>query len=77
MNLDWLRYSFGWDHGPVPQLSQNRVAEDGTRGSGTLYGMGLNYSLTGVFTTRSWLPKIGMTTPPQTLAEVRRLSCKS
>ena len=44
-----LRTAFGWDKWPAAQLAQNRVAEDGTRGSGSLYAMGLNYSLTGVF----------------------------
>lgn len=69
MNLDGYATAFGWDQWPVPQLSQNRVAEDGTRGSGTLYGMGLNYSLTGVFYNKKLAAQIGMTTPPQTLAE--------
>src|SRR3954471_10386404 len=45
-NLDDYATAFGWDKWPVPQLNQNRVAEDGTRGSGSLYAMGLNYSLT-------------------------------
>ena len=49
MNLDGYAKAFGWDKWPVPQLNQNRVAADGTRGSGALYAMGLNYSLTGVF----------------------------
>ena len=48
-NLDDYATAFGWDKWPVPQLNQNRVAADGTRGSGSLYAMGLNYSLTGVF----------------------------
>ena len=48
-NLDGYATAFGWDQWPVPQLAQNRVAEDGTRGSGSLYAMGLNYSLTGIF----------------------------
>ena len=48
-NLDDYATAFGWDKWPPAQLAQNRVAEDGTRGSGSLYAMGLNYSLTGVF----------------------------
>ena len=48
-NLDDYATAFGWDKWPAAQLAQNRVAEDGTRGSGSLYAMGLNYSLTGVF----------------------------
>ena len=48
-NLDDYVTAFGWDKCPPAQLAQNRVAEDGTRGSGSLYADGLNYSLTGVF----------------------------
>ena len=48
-NLDGYATEFGWDKWPAAQLAQNRVNADGTRGSGSLYAMGLNYSLTGVF----------------------------
>lgn len=68
-NLDEYAAAFGWDEWPVPQLNQNRVAEDGTRGSGSLYAMGLNYSLTGIFYNVEQAAQIGMTEPPQTLAE--------
>ena len=69
MDLDDYAAAFGWDEWPVPQLDQNRVSEDGIRGSGSLYAMGLNYSLTGVFYNRELAEQIGMTEPPQTLAE--------
>lgn len=69
MNLDGYAAAFGWDEWPVPQLNQNRIAEDGTRGSGALYAMGLNYSLTGVFYNKDLAAQIGMTEPPKTLAE--------
>ena len=72
-NLDDYATAFGWDEWPVPQLDQNRVAEDGTRGSGSLYAMGLNYSLTGIFYNRELAAQIGMTEPPQTLAEFEDL----
>jgi raffinose/stachyose/melibiose transport system substrate-binding protein len=73
MNLDTYAAAFGWDKWPVPQLSQNRVAEDGTRGSGSLYAMGLNYSLTGIFYNKTLAAQIGMTEPPKTLAEFEDL----
>jgi raffinose/stachyose/melibiose transport system substrate-binding protein len=57
----------------VPQLNQNRVGEDGTRGSGSLFAMGLNYSLTGIFYNKEQAAQIGMTEPPQTLAEFEAL----
>jgi raffinose/stachyose/melibiose transport system substrate-binding protein len=72
-NLDDYAASLGWDEWPVPQLNQNRVAEDGTRGSGSLFAMGLNYSLTGIFYNKEQAAQIGMTEPPQTLAEFEAL----
>jgi raffinose/stachyose/melibiose transport system substrate-binding protein len=72
-NLDDYAAAFGWDEWPVPQLNQNRVAEDGTRGSGSLYAMGLNYSLTGIFYNKELAAQIGMTEPPATLAELDEL----
>lgn len=72
-NLDGYAEAFGWNDWPVPQLNQNRVAEDGTRGSGSLYAMGLNYSLTGIFYNKELAAQIGMTEPPATLAEFEAL----
>ncbi len=76
-NLDGYATAFGWDKWPVPQLDQNRVAADGTRGSGSLYAMGLNYSLTGVFYNKQQATQIGMTTPPATLDEFDALLAKA
>ncbi len=76
-NLDSYATAFGWDKWPVPQLSQNRVAADGTRGSGSLYAMGLNYSLTGIFYNKKLAAQIGMTQPPKTLAEFEDLLAKA
>ncbi len=60
-NLDDYATAFGWDKWSAAQLAQNRVAEDGTRGSGSLYAMGLNYSMTGVFYNKELATQIGMT----------------
>lgn len=68
-NLDEYADAFGWNDWPVPQLDQNRVDAEGTRGSGSLYAMGLNYSLTGVFYNRDLAAQVGMTAPPATIAE--------
>ncbi len=76
-NLDDYATAFGWDKWPVPQLNQARVAEDGTRGSGSLYAMGLNYSLTGIFYNKKLAEQIGMTEPPKTLAEFEDLLAKA
>lgn len=76
-NLDGYAKAFGWDKWPVPQLNQNRVAADGTRGSGVLYAMGLNYSMTGVFYNKKLAAEIGMTSPPKTVAEFDSLLAKA
>src|SRR5690606_20204547 len=76
-NLDEYAEAFGWNEWPVPQLNQNRVDESGIRGSGSLYAMGLNYSLTGVFYNKTLAEQIGMTEPPQTLAEFDELLARA
>jgi raffinose/stachyose/melibiose transport system substrate-binding protein len=76
-NLDDYAKAYGWDKWPVPQLNQNRVGADGTRGSGSLYGMGLNYSLTGIFYNKKLAQQIGMTEAPKTLAEFEALLAKA
>jgi raffinose/stachyose/melibiose transport system substrate-binding protein len=77
LNLDSYAASQGWSKWPVPQLSQNRIAADGTRGSGALYAMGLNYSMTGVFYNKKLASQIGMKEPPKTLAEFESLLAKA
>ncbi|MEP7287078.1 MAG: ABC transporter substrate-binding protein [Chloroflexota bacterium] len=76
-NLDDYATTFGWDKWPVPQLNQNRVTAEGTRGSGALYAIGLNYSLTGIFYNKKLAAQIGMTQPPQTLDEFESLLAKA
>src|SRR5512138_2657906 len=76
-NLDGYATALGWDKWPVPQLDQNRVAADGTRGSGSLYAMGINYSLTGIFYNKKLAAQIGMTEPPKTVAELDDLLAKA
>jgi raffinose/stachyose/melibiose transport system substrate-binding protein len=76
-NLDEYATAYGWDQWPAAQLAQNRVAEDGTRGSGSLYAMGLNYSLTGAFYNKEKAAALGMTAPPQTVAEFDDLLAKA
>jgi raffinose/stachyose/melibiose transport system substrate-binding protein len=76
-NLDDYVTAFGWDKFPPAQLVQNRVAADGTRGSGSLYAFGLNYSLTGVFYNKQLATQIGMTQPPATVDEFEGLLAKA
>ena len=76
-NLDSYATAFGWDKFPAAQLAQNRVGSDGTRGSGSLYAMGLNYSLTGVFYNKKLAQQIGMTEAPKTVAEFEDLLARA
>jgi raffinose/stachyose/melibiose transport system substrate-binding protein len=76
-NLDGYVTAFGWDKWPASLLLQNRVAADGTRGSGSLYAAGLNYSTTGVFYSKKLAAQIGMTTAPTTVAEFEDLLAKA
>ncbi len=76
-NLDGYATAFGWDKWPAAELAQDRVATDGTRGSGSLYAAGLNYSLTGVFYNKKEAAQIGMTQPPATVAEFEDLLAKA
>ena len=72
-NFDEYAAAFGWSDWPVPQLNQNRLDANWVRGSGTLYAMGLNYSMTGVFYNKELAAQIGMTEPPKTVAEFEAL----
>jgi raffinose/stachyose/melibiose transport system substrate-binding protein len=77
-NLDGYAKAFGWDQWPASQLSQMRLGEGGRpRGEGSLYAMGLNFSMTGIFYNKELAEKIGMTEPPQTLAELDELLAKA
>jgi len=70
LDLDSHAEAFGWDEWPSSQLEQMRVDEDGRRGNGPLYAMGLNFSMTGVFYNKALAEEIGMTEPPATLEEL-------
>jgi raffinose/stachyose/melibiose transport system substrate-binding protein len=76
-NLDDYASAFGWNDWPVPQINQNRLDANWIRGSGTLYAMGLNYSMTGIFYNKALAAQIGMTEPPKTVAELEDLFAKA
>jgi raffinose/stachyose/melibiose transport system substrate-binding protein len=77
-NMDGYFTDFGWDKFPASQLVQLRVAEGGRpRGEGSLWAMGLNYSMTGVFYNKELAEKVGMTEAPSTLAELDALMAKA
>jgi raffinose/stachyose/melibiose transport system substrate-binding protein len=70
-NLDGYAAAYGWDKWPSSELVQVRLGPGGRpRGQGSLYAMGINYSMTGVFYNQTLAAKIGMTSAPATLAEL-------
>lgn len=77
-NLDPYFTAYGWDKFPASQLVQLRIPEGGgPRGTGSLYGVGLGYSVTGVFYNKSLAKQIGMTKPPTTIAEFEETLAKA
>lgn len=68
-NLDDYAESYGWTDFPASQLNQWRVGDDGVRGTGSLYGMGIGFTLTGVYYNKTLAEQAGIDGPPATLAE--------
>lgn len=69
-NLDPYFDAYGWDAWPASQLAPLRMSEDGIRGSGSLYQLGLGYSITGIYMNDKLAAQLGIDAPPQTLAEL-------
>jgi raffinose/stachyose/melibiose transport system substrate-binding protein len=77
-NLDGYFKQYSWNKFPASQLSQMRMGKSGRpRGVGSLWAMGLNYSLTGVFYNKTLANKVGMTSAPTTLAQLDALLAKA
>jgi hypothetical protein len=77
-NLNGYYRQYHWNTFPASQLASLRAAPTGRpRGSGPLWAMGVNYSLTGVFYNKALAAKIGMKSPPRTLAELDALLAKA
>lgn len=68
-NLDPYAEAYGWDAWPESQLSPLRMNDEGTRGSGPLYQVGLGYSVTGIFMNTAIAEELGIDAPPATMAE--------
>ena len=68
-SLDGYFEQFGWDAFSESQLAQTRVSDQGVRGTGTLYGVGAGYSITGVMYNKELAGQIGFDSPPATLDE--------
>lgn len=69
-NLDPYVEAYGWDAWPETQLAPLRMNEEGIRGSGPLYQVGLGYSITGIYMNTAIAEELGIDGPPQTMAEL-------
>lgn len=68
-NLDAYAEAYGWNEWPSGTMDQLRTPGDGTRGSGSLYGLGIGYSVTGVYYNKAIAEDLGLTMPPETIEE--------
>jgi raffinose/stachyose/melibiose transport system substrate-binding protein len=76
-NLNGYFKQYGWSKFPASQLASLRAAPAGKpRGTGPLWAMGVNYSLTGVFYNKTLAAKIGMKVPA-TLAQLDAILAKA
>ncbi|SFD26713.1 ABC transporter substrate-binding protein [Streptomyces aidingensis] len=73
LDLDPYADAYGWDRFPPTQLAPLRVSESGQRGEGSLYGYGINHSVTGVYFNKELARQIGMNEPPATMGEFEEL----
>jgi raffinose/stachyose/melibiose transport system substrate-binding protein len=77
-NLDPYAAAYGWTKWPQSQFASTRVAANGKqRGTGSLYGVGPGFGLTGVYYDVALAKRIGMTQPPATLADFEQLLAKA
>lgn len=70
LNLDGYAASYGWNDFPASQLDQWRIDSGGVRGRGSLYGMGIGFTLTGLYYNKQLAAKAGIAAPPTTLEDL-------
>jgi ABC-type glycerol-3-phosphate transport system substrate-binding protein len=73
-NLDPYAAAYGWKSWPQSQFESTKLEANGTqRGSGSLYGVGPGFGLTGVYYNKTLASQIGMTSAPTSLADFEHL----
>ena len=77
LNLDPYFKAYGWNKWSAAQLSGLRVNSKNVRGSGSLYQLGLGYSITGVFMNLKHAKTLGITSVPDSLAEFESALAKA
>lgn len=69
---------YHWNTWPASEWAQNRTTTNGVGiGTGDPYAWGLNNQVTGVYYNKALAAKIGMTSPPKTLADLEALFAKA
>jgi multiple sugar transport system substrate-binding protein/raffinose/stachyose/melibiose transport system substrate-binding protein len=76
-DLDPYFDAYGWDAWPASQLAPLRMNDEGIRGSGPLYQLGLGYSITGIYMNETLAAQAGVTEVPQTMAEFEDAMAKA
>jgi len=69
-NLDPYFDAYGWDKWSAAQLAPLRMGTDNVRGAGSLYQLGLGYSITGTYMNTKLADQLGIKSTPVTLAEL-------
>ncbi len=76
-DLDPYFDAYGWDAWPASQLAPLRMNDEGIRGSGPLYQLGLGYSITGIYMNETLAAQAGVTEVPQTMVEFEDAMAKA
>ena len=69
LNLDPYAEAYGWNDWPQGLLDQVRVGENGARGSGSLYALGVGYNVTGVYYNKAMAQELGIEIPLTSIAD--------
>lgn len=68
-NLDPYYDAYGWDSWSQELLNIARISQDGERGTGSLYAVGIGYNVTGIYYNKQIAEEIGLSGPPETFEE--------
>ncbi|MEU5705066.1 ABC transporter substrate-binding protein [Streptomyces aurantiacus] len=76
-NLDPYYKGFGWDKFSAGQLAASRMSSKGVRGEGSLYQLGLGYSVTGIYVNQKYAERLGLSGAPATIGELEQWMAKA
>ena len=71
LNLDPYAAQYGWTKSISPYaLNEYRMGSNLVAGNGPLYAVSSGFDLTGIFYNKTLMHKLGISGPPQTLADL-------